>query len=189
MRPICVVAACAPHCMYVEYIALRCSAAPSSWATWSPNLSPRPPATPPEPRLQLRPGDRLTPLSQGYWFPRLRPDVLRLRPDEAIVGALLQHVSSPSGRAGHGKGRREIFLRQADRLQDPRRVKLDVGRLRTLRMFLMEDLQRGFLDFRSKLVELGVESRAQLFQDLGARVIRSVDAMAETHESHSFFAG
>ena len=46
MRPICVVAACAPHSMYVEYIPLRCSAAPSSWTTWTPNLSAGPPVAP-----------------------------------------------------------------------------------------------------------------------------------------------
>src|SRR5258708_33600762 len=49
-----------------------------------------------------RPGDGLAPLRQGYRFAALGPDVLRLRPDEAIVHDLLQHVVGPAGGAGHG---------------------------------------------------------------------------------------
>src|SRR5438309_2524364 len=50
MRPICVVAACAPHYTYVKYAAFRCSGTlpclrhgGPKRSTWSPNLSTRPP--------------------------------------------------------------------------------------------------------------------------------------------------
>src|SRR2546427_8295953 len=35
MRPVCVVADCAPHCAYVQYAAFRCSSAPGIRGTWT----------------------------------------------------------------------------------------------------------------------------------------------------------
>ncbi len=39
MRPICVVATCAPRSRIDKMRSLRCSAAPSIWTTCAPNLS------------------------------------------------------------------------------------------------------------------------------------------------------
>src|SRR5450759_4685606 len=106
----------------------------------------------------------LAPLGERYRLSRFRPDVLRLRADDAVVRALLQHVGGPARHTRHCEGGWEIFLRQPDRLQHARRVKLDVGRLWPLGVFLVKDLQRRLLDLGRELVELGVEPRAHCLE-------------------------
>ena len=39
----------------------------------------------------------------------VRPDIHRLRPDEEVVGELLQHMGGPASCAADGKGRREAL--------------------------------------------------------------------------------
>src|SRR5450756_1098231 len=96
----------------------------------------------------------LAPLGERYRLSRFRPDVLRLRADDAVVGALLQHVGGPARHTRHREGGWEILLRQSDGLQHPRRVELDVGRLRALGMLLVKDLQSCLLDLGRELIEL-----------------------------------
>jgi hypothetical protein len=69
-------------------------------------------------RLAVEPSqlDWLAPLCQWYGLSRLWPDVLGLRADEAVVGALLQNVGGPAGCAGHRKRGRKVLLGQADGL-------------------------------------------------------------------------
>src|SRR3979409_1528044 len=56
----------------------------------------------------------LAPLGERYGFSGFRPDVLRLRADEAVVDALLQHVCRPARHARHREGRGKVLLRQSD---------------------------------------------------------------------------
>src|SRR6266851_663410 len=116
-------------------------------------------------------------------FSGLGSDVLRLRTDGPVVRCLLEHVRRPSGNARHGKGGREEVLRQADRLQDPGGVELDVRGLRALRMLLVQDGESGLLDLRREVVELRVQALAHDLEDPRARVIGAVDAVPEAHES------
>src|ERR1700694_2366786 len=74
---------------------------------------------------------RLT-LGERYGLSWFGSDVLRLGPDEPVVRALLEDMSRPAGHARNGEGWGEVFRGQADRLQHPRRIELDVGRLRPL---------------------------------------------------------
>src|SRR6266511_3286650 len=80
-------------------------------------------------RASSPPRKRASPLGEWHWLPRLRSDVFRLRPDYAVVGSLFEHVSAPARDARDCEGGREELLGQPDRLQDPGRVELDVGRL------------------------------------------------------------
>src|SRR5256885_3463213 len=93
-------------------------------------------------------------VGEGHWLPRLRSYVFRLRPDYAVVGRLLEHVSAPARHPRDGEGGGEELLGQADGLQHAGRVELDVGRLWALGMLLVQDLKRDLLDLRCQLEEL-----------------------------------
>src|SRR4030081_1833545 len=65
---------------------------------------------------------------EWYRFTWLGSDVFGLRPDEAVVRNLLEHVGRPAGCARNRERGREELLGQADRLQDDRPIELHVGR-------------------------------------------------------------
>src|SRR2546425_11004807 len=86
---------------------------------------------------------RSSPLGEWYRFSRFGSDVLRLRPDEAVVRGLLEDVRRPAGPARHSEGRREVLLRQGDGLQHAGRGELKILRLRPPPGLLLEEPQRG----------------------------------------------
>ena len=73
-------------------------------------------------------------------------DVADVRADQPVVGGLLEDVGGPAGVARERERRREQVRRQADAQEDRRRVVLDVGLERPLRVPLGEDPQRDVLD-------------------------------------------
>src|SRR5450756_2446163 len=75
--------------------ALRCSAAPSIWATWSPNLSPRPPAVALVHRvIAPNPGPYTGP-GTNTWIAEAGPVVAVIDPgpdDEVHLAAINQRI-------------------------------------------------------------------------------------------------
>ncbi len=78
-------------------------------------------------------------------------DVVDVRPDQPVAGGLLEDVGGPAGVAGQRERRREQVRRQADAHQHRRRVVLDVGLERPVRVPLGEDPQRDVLDLDREL--------------------------------------
>src|SRR5215211_3847891 len=79
-------------------------------------------------KLRMRPGSKglLARLERTVPLRVLRPDVFRARPDQTIVGVLLEHMRRPAGDAADGEERREQVDRYPERVVRCRRVEIDV---------------------------------------------------------------
>ena len=106
-----------------------------------------------------------------------RTDVFRARPDQAIVGVLLEHVRRPAGNAAHGEDRREEIDRNAERVIGGRRVEVDV------RVELLLALHQRFDALRHlepvRLARPLAELARHLAQMRGPRILGVIHAMAE----------
>src|SRR5262249_44830804 len=60
------------------------------------------------------------------WSLRLRADVTGLRPNQPIYSLLLEYVRGPSGHAPHREDIGETVARNLERLEQERRIELDI---------------------------------------------------------------
>src|SRR5687768_5171650 len=112
------------------------------------------------------------------------PDVTRTRTDQAADLALLEHVGHPADDArGRERGAEEL-PRDPERLQQHRRVELDIGLERALRMTLAQLNDRLAFDGAGELEasrRVSSSARFQPFQgalqDERSRVTHAIDAM------------
>src|SRR5262245_28371967 len=100
-----------------------------------------------------------------------RPDVVRRRPDQAVVAHLLEDVRRPAGHARDGEGRREELARDADPLEDDRGPELHVGVERAIRLRGAEALERPLLDVESEGDARSPELAGGGAEARGARVL------------------
>src|ERR1700681_3318057 len=111
--------------------ALRCSAAPSSWTTWSPNLSPGPPAVTLGETLAARRGERGLTIEQAAAATRIRAHYL-----SALESDELERLAAPVYAKGHlrtyarylGLDPEPLVKMLHTQPQDPRRL-LSIGKL------------------------------------------------------------
>src|SRR5262245_48248457 len=84
-------------------------------------------------------------LGQGNPAAVAGPRVLGLRPDDAILLALLEGVGDPAAHAAHGEDRREERGVDAEAVQHQRRIELHVGlEAPPGLVFLQQPERRGF---------------------------------------------
>src|SRR5213079_937343 len=107
--------------------------------------------------------------------------VLGARPDEPVVAVLLENVRGPAGHAAHREDRRELVGRDAHgriaRAGEQVHVRVDVLLLGHHSRHGVEDLDWAIVAVL--LAELGGEPA----QVLGARVLHTIDAVAEAHDA------
>ena len=146
--------------------------------TGTRNQNPEPGTRNPEPRYRL---------SLRHEVPLLRADVNLPRPRDLLLG-IAQHLfplREPAGRARNREEHREEVLRKAHRLIDEARVEVDV-RIELARHEVFV-LQRDALELERD-VEQRVPARhlehlvGDPLDDLRARVVGLVDAVAEAHQ-------
>src|SRR4030095_14485411 len=75
-----------------------------------------------------------------------RPDVLRLRPDDAVGAALLPGVSDPTAPAAPPESLRKQLDVEAETVQQQRRIELDVGLEAAAGFVQLEEPERLRLD-------------------------------------------
>src|SRR5438132_12725977 len=116
-----------------------------------------------------------------------RPDVHRLRSDEAIRASLLETVSNPAGHATDREGRREERSLEAEAVEQQRGVELDIRLQAPAGFVLLEQADRHALDVLREIVKW-ISTEEPLgggSEDVGPRVAHFVHAMAETHQPFS----
>src|SRR6059036_3024509 len=109
-----------------------------------------------------------------------RPDVVAARPDESVVVVLLDDVRRPARDAAGGDHRREEVDGDSERVEERRRVEVDV-RDELLRLVdARVELHRHLVPL--ELAGLAARVLGHPLEDRGARVARLVDAVAHAHE-------
>ena len=116
-----------------------------------------------------------------------RPDVARRGTNEAPLRPLLDDVRAPPGDAPHGEGGRERLARQADRVEEDRRVELDVRAQRTLRVARAQRFLGRVLDGPGEgeaVARVGPREALDLpLEHRGPRIAHPVDAVAHAHDA------
>src|SRR5262245_1305274 len=92
-------------------------------------------------------------------------------------------MRSPAGDARGGKDRREQLLWNTRSGQDHRCPEVDVRRVRTVWVRVVEDPERDLLGAGRRALQIGRRVLRQLAQDLGPRVVGAVHAVAEAAEA------
>src|SRR6202521_1730407 len=93
--------------------ALRCSAAPSSWTTWTPNLSAGPPAPPPTPEVavdNVRRAQELLEAKPDGWMATLGARIAESEPGRVV----LELQAGPQHRHGGGVVQGGVITQIAD---------------------------------------------------------------------------
>src|SRR5215210_2588365 len=125
--------------------------------------------------------------SERFPAPVLAPDVLRLRPDEAVELPLLETMRRPPRNPAYRERRREQLRRQTEPVQQQCRVELDVGLQVPAGLVLLEKPQRRPFHVQRKIVEFSVAvGRVQALrgacEHVGPRVAYAVDPVSEPHQ-------
>src|SRR4026207_969928 len=100
--------------------------------------------------------------------------------DQAVVVVLLEQVRGPARDAGGGDDRSEEIHRDADRVEERRRVEVDIGDEPLGRVDLRVQRHRQVVPEGLAGLTTGLLRHA--LQDGGARVARGVDAVTEAHQ-------
>src|SRR5262249_33927820 len=116
---------------------------------------------------------------------RLRADVTGLRPNQPIYSLLLEYVRGPSGNAPHREDIGETVARNLERLEQERRIELDIRVETPPGPVLREQRERlrlhGF--GKADAVFSATQGRCGRLEHVGARIAHTVDAMAEAHQA------
>ena len=88
-------------------------------------------------------------------------DVLRLRPDDAIGGSLLEGIGDPSADPADGERRGEERLLEAQTMEDERRVDLDVD-LQSRRPGLSSSGRNGSRSASTERASVSSDDRARV---------------------------
>src|SRR6267143_2471412 len=99
-----------------------------------------------------------------------RADVFAARPDEPVVVVLLDDVGSPAGDARRGDDRREQVHGDPERVEERRRVEIDVGDQLLRRVHALVELHRHLVPL--ELARLPARLLRHAAQDRRARVAR-----------------
>ena len=153
------------------------------WSTRSPTSSPATalPATRCDSisfRARERPNATVSP--PGTKDLAARALVVGARADQPVVVVLLEEIGGPARDAGGRDDRREEVDRDADRVEERRRVEVHVGDERLGRADLRVELHREVVPERRS--GLAARRLGHALQDGRARVARRVDAVAHAHE-------
>src|SRR5229473_8476472 len=109
-----------------------------------------------------------------------RADVVPARPDQAVVVVLLDDVRRPARDAARGDHGREEIHGDPERVEERRRVEVDVRDQLLRRLDPLVELDRHLVPL--ELARLAARVLRHAPEDRGARVARDVDAVAEPHE-------
>src|SRR5712692_9974536 len=124
---------------------------------------------------------RLLPtLAQRRERAALRPDVLAARPDQAVVVVLLDDVRRPARDAARGDHGREEIHGDPERVEERRRVEVDVRDQLLRRLDPLVELHRHLVPL--ELARLAARLLPHAPADRGPRGARPPPAAAEPHE-------